>query len=75
MASSGERAVAFDGIKLGPFGGFTIEDIEIVEGNTLIVDTAMTSEDIDFVLMVGGRTIGTRLWSTYLAFSIFGLIT
>ena len=63
MSSSGLWGISLC-LGLAPFEGLQIELVDIIKGGSLIVDTSMSSEDNDFVFMVGHRVIGTGFWST-----------
>ena len=47
-------------LNLAPFLGLKIEAIEIVESDSLIVDSTMTTEEINLSVEEGGSSVGTR---------------
>ena len=74
MTSSWEWSVAFNVFQLCPFGSLTVEDIEIVEGYSLVVNASMPTEDVDLVRVVGGSAVCSGLRCPNLALCIFRLV-
>lgn len=48
------------GLNLGPLLGLKIEAEEVVESDSLIVDSTMASEKINLSIEEGGSSVGTR---------------
>lgn len=72
MATSGFGGSSTLVFYFGPFGCFTVIEINIVVRSSLISDTSMTSENIDFVFEKVGCAVGTWFWGTNLRFGVFG---
>jgi hypothetical protein len=52
------------GLNLLPLLGLEIEAEEVVEGNSLVVNTTMTTEQVDFTIKKGGCSICARGWGS-----------
>lgn len=74
MAAPGKRTASLDVVELVPLGSLAVEDVKVVEGNTLVVDTTVAAENEDLALVVGRSAVGPGLGSTDLAFGVFGLV-
>jgi hypothetical protein len=48
------------GLNLGPLLGLKIEAVEVVESDSLIVDSTMTTEQVNLPIQEGGSSVGTR---------------
>jgi len=49
-------------LDLFPKIGFSVEAVDVVEGNTGVVETSMTSEDVDFLSNGRGTSVGSWGW-------------
>lgn len=54
-----------------PFKGFNINGIKIIESSALITNTTMTTENIDFSIVISKSVISSRFRSANFGFSVF----
>lgn len=52
------------GLDLLPFLGFEIIAVEIVKSDSLVIDTTMTTEQVDLSIKEGGTSVSTRCWGS-----------
>ena len=70
VTTSGFRRVSFC-FGFSPFKSIKVEFVEVVESSALVVDSSVASENDDFVLIVSHGVVGSGLWSSNLAHSVF----
>ena len=73
MATSSFRSVVAWN-NLLPLFGLKIEAVEIVESNSRVAETSMSSEKINFTFVENSRRVGSWSWSTDSRFSICNII-
>jgi hypothetical protein len=59
-SSSLWRVVA--GNDLVPLFCLEVEGVQVVEGNSLVVDTTMSSEEVDLLVVEDGSRVGSGGW-------------
>ena len=74
VATSGVRRVSF-GRDEFPLPGFRIEGVEVVEGFPFVVDSSVSSEEVDFLFVEDGGVVRDGGRSSDLAFLVFGRST
>jgi hypothetical protein len=55
--------------EVGPFKGFDVQNVKVVESFSLVIDTTVTSENVDFSgsffwLIEGSGVVCSWFWST-----------
>ncbi len=60
------------GLKFSPFKSLGVQGVEIIEGNTLVADTSVTTENVcfSFFFKVGNGVISSGLRGSNLGFAV-----